>query len=520
MKRKSTYTNNPTKGVATPDDRINVDPHEDDDGDDDDAGDATPPENVAPPSPRLDLSAPPGQMLPPRFQVSQKVLARDTDGILYIGYIRRTHYGQSHQLKLGILGTLECVDDNDNNIRLDTATTAAMATTTAMMEQQQQQLETPQWFFFVHFEGWKVNWDRWLSEEDVLEYADPYLEWQKAIQSEHRALLKQHKQNGRKVDGADFLKAWKPKLEALMNTLQGKKDGTEKGTKKDRNEKKKRKKVVNSEDLLEQEHAMRKQHLVTRSSTDREQIQLPSGLKRILVEEWEILTGPFGMVHDLDPKVTLRQVLSDYIQSKGVTEAVVTEATIVPIECPEKNENTSIEGATEPQSEGVDQEGVDQEEIKRREKEWIDMEDGICQLFDQALPTRLLYPREQVQFHALLEAEKERDSSLATLGPSRYYGCAHILRLCIQLPTLLMEQYDPKDDDLQHLIVKPMLAKVNDLLRFLQIHQEEYFPQRFRKLSVDEEKLEQKWIKRYGRIERKLADGTVGTPTAEADDAE
>jgi len=341
------------------------------------------------------------------------------------------------------------------------------------------------------------------------------LEWQQAIQSEHRALLKQHKQNGKKVDGADFLKAWKPKLEALMNTLQGRKDDTEKGTKKDRHEKKKRKKAVNAEDLFEQEHAMRKQHLVTRSSTDREQIQLPSGLKRILVEEWEILTGPFGMVHDLDPKVTLRQVLGDYVQSKGVTKAVVTEATIVPIEYPQKNENTFNEGSTEQQSVGVDQ-----EEIKRREKEWIDMEDGICQLFDQALPTRLLYPREQVQFHALLEAEKERDSSIATLGPSSYYGCAHVLRLCIQLPTLLMEQYDPKDDDLQHLIVKPMLAKVNDLLRFLQIHQEEYFPQRFRKLTMDEEKLEQKWIKRYGRTERKLVDATVATVAGETDEAE
>ena len=69
---------------------------------------------------------------------------------------------------------------------------------------------------------------------------------------------------------------------------------------------------------------------------------------------------------------------------------------------------------------------------------------------------------------------------------------------------------DHDDDEIQQVLVKPILAKVNDLLRFLQKHQDEYFPQRFRKKTVEEMKLEQKWIKRY---ERKRAAATTTTAT-------
>jgi hypothetical protein len=340
-----------------------------------------------------------------------------------------------------------------------------------------------------------------------MEYTDQYVQWQRIIQQEHRALMKQQKQPGKKVDGAEFLKAWKPKFEALMNMLQGGTNGKKKLGNGDRPQKKTRK-VLNAQDLLEQEHAMRQQHLLSRSSTDREQIQLPSGLKRILVEEWEILTGPFGMVHDLNPNMSVRRVLDDYVQSKGVV-TMRAESDVVshvepggtvesaPMEdSEEKHDDRSKEKAT------VDQnEDENQQEIIRRHKEWINMENGICQLFDQALPTRLLYPREQVQLFAFIQDKPDSGTSSSTLTRelSNYYGCAHLLRLCCQLPGLLSAQYDPNDDDLQQLVVRPMLAKMNDLLRFLQTNQERYFPQRFRRLTVDEEKLEQKWIKRYGR---------------------
>ena len=119
------------------------------------------------------------------------------------------------------------------------------------------------------------------------------------------------------------------------------------------------------------------------------------------------------------------------------------------------------------------------------------MANGLCQLLDQALPFRLLYPTEQSQLYTLLEhANEDKAVSL-----SQHYGCVHFLRLCCQLPQLLQEQYN--DDELQQHLVKPLLAKVNDFLRFLQEHHHLAFPQRFRKKSVEEDKLEQKWIKKY-----------------------
>jgi len=474
-----------------------VDEEEDDD---DDADDATPP--------------------PSRFQTSQRVLARDTDGLLYIAFIRRVHFGEPHQVQWGVLRTLESQEDEN-----------------FLGESEDMSPPIAQWFYFVHFDGWKPNWDRWLLDENVLEYNDEHLEWQRRIQMEHKSLMKQHKQGGRKkVDGAGFLKAWKKALEGLMKELQGKGDDQKNKKKKDnqvRSERKKRK-VMNNEDLLDQEVTMRKQHLITRSSLEREQIQLPSGLKRILVEEWEILTGPFGMLHSLDPQVSVRQVLDDYVRSKGFpvkkseTQSETTTPTVPPIDdgleenSPDSQQEHTSSRVGEQKEE--EQQHQSEEEINRREKEWMDMKNGICLLFHQALPTRLLYPREKVQLYSFLEIEKERrttSSSSSTTTPndppppppphrhpphdfSTVYGCAHLLRLCLQLPSLLTAQYDSKDDDLQQFLVRPMLAKMNDLLRFLQIHQEKYFPQNFRKLTVEEEKLEQKWIKRYERNERKI----------------
>lgn len=427
----------------------------------------------------------------PRFQIAQKVLARDSDGLLYAAFVRRLHFGQPQQLKLGILSTLEAVDNENFVDEMDD---------TSIYTQ-------PQWFYFLHFDGWKVNWDRWSSEQDILEYTDHHLEWQRTIQTEHKALLKQHKQNGKKVDGAEFLKAWKPKLEALMKAWQG----TNAKNKTIGGGSMKKRKVLDVDDLLEQEHAMRTQHLVSRPANDREQIQLPSGLKRILVEEWEILTGPFSMVHVLDPKVSVRRVLDDYVKSKGAcltTDGLDGKPTQTDpgnsIETgPSQNVDNHLNGPNVHSTE------EDLEEINCLNKGWTDMQKGILQLFNQALPTRLLYPREQAQLHAFLDADNAitggfgsvatTESSTASREPCNYYGCAHLLRLCCQLPGLLSEQYDPKDEELQHILVKPMLAKINDLLRFLQAHQAQYFPQNFRKLAADEEKLEQKWIKRYER---------------------
>lgn len=378
---------------------------------------------------------------PPLYSQGDKVLARDNDGLMYIAFVRRAHYGIPQQHKVDLMDTIEgaAYSDDDENM-------------------------SPRWFYFVHYLAWKVNWDRWVAEQDLCPFTEKYLGWQQTIQSEHKQLLRQFKQ-GKRVDGGAFLKAWKPKLESLMRGFQGEKP-----------------KVVKKES--KPQFQPRKNHLLTRTPGEMSLLHLPSGLKRVLVEEWEILNGPFGMVHQLQPDASLRRLLDLYLESKGVKQG--DEKAII-----EKQTNAGPQDDLSNGSQGeAKQSNSDDstlDDTQRRHKEWTDMADGICQLMDQSLPFRLLYPTEQSQLATLLD-----DDTVTSL--SAHYGSVHFLRLCCQLPLLLQEQYD---EELQQHLVKPLLAKVNDFLRFLQEHHHQAFPQHFRKKTMEEEKLEQKWIKKH-----------------------
>ena len=177
-------------------------------------------------------------------------------------------------------------------------------------------------------------------------------------------------------------------------------------------------------------------------------------------------------------------------------------------------DSTRASPSPEENQNGDDSTGKDEaDDIRRREQEWRNMANGICLLFDQALPFRLIYPCEQSQLAALEQANN--------LPPSQVYGCEHFLRLLVQLPSLLDDTYKPMDeseldlgaaDDFDDL-VKPILAKMNDLCRFLVKGQGKYFPQRFRKKSEDEIKLEQKWAKKRER-QRAAAAAAADSPSA------
>lgn len=388
-----------------------------------------------------------------------------------------------------------------------------------------------------------------MKEDDLIPLTPESLEWQRRIHQEHKQLQQSfksqltavEKSNKKRIDGAAFLKAWKPKLDALLVELSCKE------------QKRPRKKPKTTSDSqrkqqLQQQFQLRtQQHLsLARTTAEMEQVNIPFGLKRILVEEWEILNGPFGMIHDLNSKSSIRKVLQVYLESKGVSNAslcikagespiaeAVSDADRLESAPGEHTEPMNAEETKEPSikkdlpADAVNDETEKPDEVppvpsspsenhsddelerKRLENEWLDMAKGICLLFDQALPFRLLYPTEQAQLSVLLDEALPQDGTraiskrAASLSLSDYYGCAHLLRLCCQLPSLLMDQYRQKEahfeEEIQQVLVKPILAKVNDLLRFLQKHQDEYFPQRFRKKNENELKYEQKWIKRLER---------------------
>jgi hypothetical protein len=284
----------------------------------------------------------------------------------------------------------------------------------------------------------------------------------KRILEEHKALQKKFKDKKRKItDGGAFLKAWKMRLNNLMagNNPQKKEDVTRK----------------RSKQSWEKDFKLRtKQSLTLRKGTSAQQIVLSFGLKKVLVEDWEIV-HQFYMVHQLPARVTVRQALDMYLESKGLKRLeLVNDADTV------NGENESERKNNESRQDG-------------QNKEWEEMADGIALLFEQALPFRLLYPSERSQLYVLENSEKYGNKAKAEL-----YGCEFLLRLFSQLPSILTDAYDGEED-----ITRPMMAKINDAIRFFQKNQSTLFAQSYRKKNEDEISLEQKIAKRQER-KRKL----------------
>ena len=147
------------------------------------------------------------------------------------------------------------------------------------------------------------------------------------------------------------------------------------------------------------------------------------------------------------------------------------------------------------------------------------MADGIALYFDQALTNRLLYPSEISQYIVLEETLLDDDSPLEKVD---IYGCEHLLRLISIMPRILDQQYQDmkkakmeqknstsadksnteeggdEDDDFAK-VGSVILAKLQDLARFLQKNQSTLFCSRYRKKTDEELKTERKIQKRQER---------------------
>ena len=108
---------------------------------------------------------------PPKFAQCDRVLARDEDGLLYQAFVRRSLWGIQQHKQIQV----------------------AMVTSQQEMQDMMNQEMLPTWHYFVHFLNWKVNWDRWISEDDLMELNEENLQLAKKVNDEHRKLQKEFK---------------------------------------------------------------------------------------------------------------------------------------------------------------------------------------------------------------------------------------------------------------------------------------------------------------------------------------
>jgi hypothetical protein len=556
-----------------------------------------------------------------KFEVRQRVIARDEDGIMYYAIIRRKMYGINHQQQLSCLKIFDSYPLGYENER----STGSPMNKNGQLEEmgndkkaKNENNDHPEWSFFVHFEGWKSLWDRWVSEADVMEATSVNEERMKAIGQAHRALQQEFKGKSkkRKVQKAGmFMQLWKQRLDGLSQEWEKQdqkgrcnivpaiepKTKVESMTKTKNNNK-------SQQDLVQDQALLAMQSCLTnRSQAHIQAIPLAFGLKRILVEDWEILNASNrnedevlgnddashkndkSMVHVLPAKVTVRNALSLYLQEKGITwndrsivvrspnnmkedemenasyacytpdssssflnvdRCVITKVTLPstssgdaenakenlsddPASTMDNDAETSSGNApianeqsckvvTSNQGDIVDTTSPTRElPVDHLTKEWTDMADGISLYFEQALKLRLLYPSEISQL-TLLEESMSETSELEKVD---IYGCEHLLRLISIMPRILdqhfrdatkkrregkrkrdittdtltdaQEQYDDEESFAE--MDGVVLAKLQDLARFLQKNQSTLFCSHYRKKNEAEVKLDGKIQRRQER---------------------
>jgi mortality factor 4-like protein 1 len=195
-------------------------------------------------------------------------------------------------------------------------------------------------------------------------------------------------------------------------------------------------------------------------------------LKKVLVDSWEIITQ-CKSVPDLPAPITIKDALNKYLQSKGI-------------------DTLGSSHDEEPAAQGVLLACDDTDK-----QAWIDTRDGLCQCFDEALPSRILYAEELPQLYAM----DSNDNVDAENTYSEVYGCEHLLRLFTRLPELLLSSMSEAE-------ARPIFAKINDFIRFL--HKDNsLFSLNYRPYNDDElkqvrkiEKIEQKKRKRQSEVDK------------------
>jgi hypothetical protein len=435
-----------------------------------------------------------------KFKTFDKVFARDNDGLMYEAVIRRSLFGPSYQQQVQV-GMASSAEEVENMV--------------------QQSFGENSWHYFVHFNGWNVRFDRWIAACGIKDINDETKAYADLLLQEHKILRKSmtRKQSGKNfVRAVEFLREWRKKIDVINlqhRVGEAKETASPKRPSKRSDE---WTKVAVQKELQVRRKGLTKKRTPDEAST----IVLPFTLKKVLVEQWEIMSQ-CQMVSRVPATTSVRQALNHYLESKGVTtDPLNAKATPKGSESsatsnkepePDKGEiatdptppvDASIKSSLSPDNQ-VETENIDttssQEEknsmptlLKRastnstlssdeanpehndlkssRDQEWIDMADGIALLFDEALPSRLLYEEERPQLRVL-----DSSPEFSELRYSELYGCEHLLRLFVRLPPLLADAMPEEEAR------RPIIAKVNDLVRFIHKNQGTLLTQTYRKLN-------------------------------------
>ncbi|XP_074304236.1 protein MRG1 isoform X2 [Silene latifolia] len=249
---------------------------------------------------------------------------------------------------------------------------------------QKAEIRKKEWRYFVHYLGWNKNWDEWVGTDRLMKYTDENIQKQQELERKQGADKNQRSGRSSQAKPKGSADAKGDKEDAKINVAKGKK------------------RKVDEKENFSAEKLVR--------------IQMPSTLKKQLVDDWESVMQKDKLVK-LPRSPNVDEVLKKYLEYRTRKDGTMTDSV-------------------------------------------AEILNGLRCYFDKALPLMLLYKKERQQYH---------ESVTNNVSPSTIYGAEHLLRLFVKLPELLA--YVNMEED----TLTQLQQKLVDLLKFLQKNQNTFF---------------------------------------------
>ncbi|XP_042502954.1 protein MRG1-like isoform X2 [Macadamia integrifolia] len=233
-----------------------------------------------------------------------------------------------------------------------------------------------EWRYYVHYLGWNKNWDEWVAVDRLMKFTEENVRKQQDLEKQLSA------DKSLKLGRSTQIK---PKGSTVAR---GKKRKNDSG--------------------IEEKDTESMEKLV--------KIQIPSTLKKQLIDDWEFVTQ-LGKLVKLPRSPCVDDILKKYLDYKSKKDGMVADSI---------------------------------GEILK----------GLRCYFDKALPVMLLYKKERQQYH---------EAVTDNVSPSTVYGAEHLLRLFVKLPELL--DYVNIEEETQTRLQQKLL----EFLKFMQKNQNAFF---------------------------------------------
>lgn len=225
--------------------------------------------------------------------------------------------------------------------------------------------------YFLHYKGWSLKWDEWVSTERVMEFNDDNLGLSRELRNARKKAIEkmdpgrekkeesvtpEKKRRKREPSEAPYSGSSQPPSDIIPEPV---KNGRGPGRKRTKSEAKSGYEIM---------------------------IPLRPRLKCALVDDWEFMTKDHKLI-DLEKTTSVKKIVEKFYQKKKKNKTVLPEMLLVT-------------------------------------REAID---GLVVFFDKLLSLNLLYRFERLQYSDLLHDKPD-------VAPSDVYGLEHLLRLLVILP--------------------------------------------------------------------------------------